>query len=64
MKSKDYQNVGIHHDLFEELDLFVKETKRYRSVSEFVHESIRLRLELLKREERLEVEVQKVSERS
>ncbi len=50
-----YKNVGIQEDLYAQAEAWVKKSKRYRSVSEFIHEAIRLRLERLEGEERVEV---------
>jgi Arc/MetJ-type ribon-helix-helix transcriptional regulator len=47
---KPYENVGIQRRLYEEVRDFVDKSGRYRSVSEFVHEAVRIRLELLLRE--------------
>jgi Arc/MetJ-type ribon-helix-helix transcriptional regulator len=47
---KPYENVGIQRQLYEEMREFVGESGRYRSVSEFVHEAVRLRLEQLTHE--------------
>ncbi len=50
-----YKNVGVQEDLYAQAEAWVKKSKRYRSVSEFIHEAIRLRLERLEGEERPEV---------
>jgi Arc/MetJ-type ribon-helix-helix transcriptional regulator len=52
-----YKNVGVQEDLYAQAQAWVKKSKRYRSVSEFIHEAIRLRLERLEGEERAEVAV-------
>jgi Arc/MetJ-type ribon-helix-helix transcriptional regulator len=49
-QKKPYENVGIQRQLYEETREFVGKSGRYRSVSEFVHEAVRLRLEQLIRE--------------
>lgn len=45
----------MQEDLYKQAEAWVKKSKRYRSVSEFIHEAIRLRLERLEgeRKERL-----------
>ncbi len=50
-----YKNVGVQEDLYAQAEAWVKKSKRYRSVSEFIHEAIRLRLERLEGEEKAEV---------
>jgi Arc/MetJ-type ribon-helix-helix transcriptional regulator len=51
-----YKNVGVQEDLYAQAEAWVRKSKRYRSVSEFIHEAIRLRLERLEgEEERVEV---------
>ncbi len=50
-----YKNVGIQEDLYAQAEAWVRKSKRYRSVSEFIHEAIRLRLERLEGEEKVEV---------
>jgi Arc/MetJ-type ribon-helix-helix transcriptional regulator len=52
-----YKNVGVQEDLYAQAEAWVRKSKRYRSVSEFIHEAIRLRLERLEGEERTEVAV-------
>jgi Arc/MetJ-type ribon-helix-helix transcriptional regulator len=47
---KPYENVGIQRELYEEIKDYTTKSGRYRSVSEFVHESVRLRLEQVIRE--------------
>jgi Arc/MetJ-type ribon-helix-helix transcriptional regulator len=47
---KPYENVGIQRELYDEIKEFVSKSGRYRSVSEFTHEAVRLRLEQLIRE--------------
>lgn len=47
-----YRNVGVQEDLYEQIEAWVKKSRRYRSVSEFIHEAIRLRLERLEGEEK------------
>lgn len=47
---KPYENVGIQRELYDEVRGFVAKSGRYRSVSEFVHESVRIRLETLLKE--------------
>ena len=47
---KPYENVGIQRELYEEIRQYVLKSGRYRSVSEFTHEAVRLRLEQLVRE--------------
>ncbi len=47
---KPYENVGIQRQLYDEVRGFVDKSGRYRSVSEFVHEAVRIRLEQLIRE--------------
>jgi len=47
---KPYENVGIQRELYDEVKEYVGKSGRYRSVSEFVHEAVRLRLEQLLRE--------------
>lgn len=49
-EKKPYENVGIQRQLYDEARGFVDRSGRYRSVSEFVHEAVRLRLEQLIRE--------------
>ncbi len=44
---KPYVNVGIQRQLYNEIRVFVDKSGRYRSVSEFVHEAVRIRLEQL-----------------
>jgi Arc/MetJ-type ribon-helix-helix transcriptional regulator len=46
-----YKNVGVQEDLYAQAEAWVRKSKRYRSVSEFIHEAIRLRLERLEGEE-------------
>lgn len=50
---KPYENVGIQRELYAETKEYVTKSGRYRSVSEFVHEAVRLRLEQLLREKPL-----------
>jgi Arc/MetJ-type ribon-helix-helix transcriptional regulator len=50
-----YRNVGIREDLYKQAETWVRKSKRYRSVSEFVHEAIRLRLEKLEDEKEEQV---------
>jgi Arc/MetJ-type ribon-helix-helix transcriptional regulator len=47
---KPYENVGIQRQLYEEIRDLVDKSGRYRSVSEFVHEAVRIRLEQLLKE--------------
>jgi Arc/MetJ-type ribon-helix-helix transcriptional regulator len=47
---KPYENVGIQRELYDEIRDYTTQSGRYRSVSEFVHEAVRLRLEQLIRE--------------
>ncbi len=50
---KPYENVGIQRALYDEVRAYTEKSGRYRSVSEFVHEAVRLRLEQLARESAL-----------
>ncbi len=50
-----YKNVGVQEDLYRQAEAWVKKSKRYRSVSEFIHEAIRLRLERLEGEKEEQV---------
>ena len=43
----EWATVSIRRELIEEIRSLLEKTRRYRSVSEFVSESIRLRLEEL-----------------
>lgn len=49
-----YKNVGVREELYAQVEMWVRKSKRYRSISEFIHESIRLRLERLESEEKSE----------
>ncbi len=42
--------MGIQRKLYDEVRDFVDKSGRYRSVSEFVHEAVRIRLEQLLKE--------------
>jgi Arc/MetJ-type ribon-helix-helix transcriptional regulator len=47
---KGYRNVGVREDLYKQVEAWVRKSKRYRSISEFIHEAIRLRLERMEAE--------------
>jgi hypothetical protein len=46
----EYRNISLKASLVNEIEEFIDRTSRYRSVAEFVAESARLRLEILKKE--------------
>ncbi len=54
-----YHNVGVQEDLYKQAEAWVKKSKRYRSVSEFIHEAIRLRLERLEGEKEAQLVAKK-----
>jgi Arc/MetJ-type ribon-helix-helix transcriptional regulator len=54
-----YRNVGVREDLYKQVEAWVRKSKRYRSVSEFIHEAIRLRLERLEGEKEEQVVTKK-----
>jgi metal-responsive CopG/Arc/MetJ family transcriptional regulator len=44
-KEQDFRGVSLKSDLVGEVETFIREHPAYRSVSEFVSEAIRLRME-------------------
>ncbi|MDH5482623.1 MAG: ribbon-helix-helix domain-containing protein [Candidatus Bathyarchaeota archaeon] len=45
----DFKSISLKTELVEEIEEFIKNNKRYRSIAEFVSEAARLRLEELQR---------------
>jgi hypothetical protein len=45
----EYRNISMRADLVGEIEKFVLESKRYRSIADFVSEAARLRLEELEK---------------
>ena len=46
MTTRKYRNIGLHETLVNEIESIIEETN-YRSVSDFVHDACRRRLESL-----------------
>ena len=45
--SRKYRNIGLHEDFVKTIEIIVEEESAYRSVSDFVHDACRRRIESL-----------------
>jgi Arc/MetJ-type ribon-helix-helix transcriptional regulator len=52
--NEGFRGVSLKADLVDEIQRFIEEIPTYRSIAEFVSESVRLRMEELRKEKRLE----------
>jgi metal-responsive CopG/Arc/MetJ family transcriptional regulator len=53
-KEQDFRGVSLKGDLVGEVETFIREHPAYRSISEFVSEAIRLRMEQVRQQDRRE----------
>jgi len=49
IEEKGFRGISINATVFNAVEEFIQENKRYRSVTEFIVEAVRLRLEEMKK---------------
>jgi Arc/MetJ-type ribon-helix-helix transcriptional regulator len=52
----NYRSVSVREELVERVERLIRRVKTYHSVSEFVSEAVRLRVEAIERQEKLKGE--------
>ena len=53
MPTGNYRSVSVREELVERVERLIRRVKTYHSVSEFVSEAVRLRVEAIERQEKL-----------
>jgi Arc/MetJ-type ribon-helix-helix transcriptional regulator len=53
MPAGNYRSVSVREELVERVERLIRRVKTYHSVSEFVSEAVRLRVEAIERQEKL-----------
>jgi Arc/MetJ-type ribon-helix-helix transcriptional regulator len=49
----NYRSVSVREELIERVERLIRKVKTYHSISEFVSEAVRLRVEAIERQEKL-----------
>jgi Arc/MetJ-type ribon-helix-helix transcriptional regulator len=52
MPTGNYRSVSVREELVERVEKLIRKVKTYHSVSEFVSEAVRLRVETIERQEK------------
>jgi Arc/MetJ-type ribon-helix-helix transcriptional regulator len=50
LEERKYRSISLNSDLVNEVEEYIKKDTNYRAIADFVAESVRLRLQQLKRE--------------
>ena len=61
MPIDDFRGISLRKDLIEEVEKFIESFGRYKSVTDFVTEAVRLRLEELQKQYALTINSKEVS---
>ena len=56
MPSGNYRSVSIREELLERVEKLIRRVKTYHSISEFISEAVRLRVEAIEKQEKAKEE--------